>query len=164
MFLEPFISHLYFESSVSRILFIPHFSTRVLFLVCCCSPAYIQLYCVSFISRMLFTSNIYAIVIAALHIPMLLPGKQELFISPWWRNQMETFSVLLVLCVGNSPVTSEFPAQRPVTRSFEIFFDLPEHTIEQTTEAPIIWDTIVIIMTPLLWQTKVNNPSDYGYP
>ena len=25
---------------------------------------------------------------------------------------------------GNSPVTGEFPAQRPVTRSFDVFFDL----------------------------------------
>ena len=37
---------------------------------------------------------------------------------------METFSALLVLCAGNSPVTGEFPAHRPVTRSFDIFFDL----------------------------------------
>ena len=37
---------------------------------------------------------------------------------------METFSVLLALCVGDSPVTSEFPAQRPVTRNFDVFFDL----------------------------------------
>ena len=44
--------------------------------------------------------------------------------SPWWRHQMETFSALLVLCAGNSPVTGEFPAQRPVTRSFDVFFDL----------------------------------------
>ena len=43
---------------------------------------------------------------------------------PWWRHQMETFSVLLAICAGNSPVTGEFPAQRPVTRSFDIFFDL----------------------------------------
>ena len=28
------------------------------------------------------------------------------------------------LCVGNSPVLGEFPAQRPVTRSFDVFFDL----------------------------------------
>ena len=42
----------------------------------------------------------------------------------WWRNQMETFSALLALCAGNSPVTGEFPAQRPVTRSFDVFFDL----------------------------------------
>ena len=37
---------------------------------------------------------------------------------------MEIFSALLALCAGNSPVTGEFPAQRPVTRSFDIFFDL----------------------------------------
>ena len=28
---------------------------------------------------------------------------------------METFSALLALCVGNSPVTGEFPSQRLVT-------------------------------------------------
>ena len=37
---------------------------------------------------------------------------------------METFSALLAICAGNSPVTSEFPAQRPVTRSFDVFFGL----------------------------------------
>ena len=37
---------------------------------------------------------------------------------------METFSALLVICAGNSPVPGEFPAQRPVTRSFDVFFDL----------------------------------------
>ena len=37
---------------------------------------------------------------------------------------MEAFSVLLALWAGNSPVTGEFPAQRPVTRSFDGFFDL----------------------------------------
>ena len=42
----------------------------------------------------------------------------------WWRHQMETFSASLVLCAGNSPVTGEFPSQRPVTRSFDVFFDL----------------------------------------
>ena len=30
---------------------------------------------------------------------------------------MKTFSALLAICAGNSPVTVEFPAQRPVTRS-----------------------------------------------
>ena len=42
----------------------------------------------------------------------------------WWRHQLETFSALLTLCAGNSPVTGEFHAQRPVTRSFDVFFDL----------------------------------------
>ena len=34
------------------------------------------------------------------------------------------FTALLALCEGNSPVTGEFPSQRPVTRSFDAFFDL----------------------------------------
>ena len=37
---------------------------------------------------------------------------------------METFSALLALCAGNSSVTGEFPTQRPVMRSFDLFFDL----------------------------------------
>ena len=37
---------------------------------------------------------------------------------------METFSALLAICAGNSPASGEFPTQRPVTRSFEVFFDL----------------------------------------
>ena len=44
--------------------------------------------------------------------------------NSWWRHQMETFSALLAICAGNSPVPGEFPAQRPVTRSFDVFFDL----------------------------------------
>ena len=39
-------------------------------------------------------------------------------------HQMETFSALLTICAGNSPVAGEFPVQRPVTRSYAIFFDL----------------------------------------
>ena len=42
----------------------------------------------------------------------------------WWRHQMEQFSTLLAICAGNSPVTDEFPTQRPVKRSFGVFFDL----------------------------------------
>ena len=37
---------------------------------------------------------------------------------------METFSALLAICAGNSPVPGEFPEQRPVTRSFDVFLDL----------------------------------------
>ena len=37
---------------------------------------------------------------------------------------METFSALLAICAGNSPIPSEFPAQRLVTRSFDVFCDL----------------------------------------
>ena len=45
-----------------------------------------------------------------------------------WRHQMETFSALLAICAGNSPAPGEFPAQRPVTRSFDVFFDLRLNT------------------------------------
>ena len=37
---------------------------------------------------------------------------------------MDTFSVLLAICAGNSPLAGEFSAHRPVTRSFDVFFDL----------------------------------------
>ena len=37
---------------------------------------------------------------------------------------METFFALQALCAGNSPVTGEFTAQRSVTESFDVFFDL----------------------------------------
>ena len=37
---------------------------------------------------------------------------------------MEAFSSLLTICAGNSPVPGEFPAQKPVTRSYDVFFDL----------------------------------------
>ena len=33
-------------------------------------------------------------------------------------------SALLAICAGNSPFPGEFPSQRPVTRSFDVFFDL----------------------------------------
>ena len=42
----------------------------------------------------------------------------------WWCHQMETFSMLLAVWKGNSPVTSEFPSIRPVMQSFDVFFDL----------------------------------------
>ena len=62
---------------------------------------------------------------------------RKLVISGPWHFDMDTFSILLAfcadmmtngnisallaICAGNSP---EFPAQRPVTRSFDVFFDL----------------------------------------
>ena len=51
-------------------------------------------------------------------------GLYESIEIAWWRHQMETFSALLALYAENSPVTGEFPAQWPVTRSFDVFFDL----------------------------------------
>ena len=45
---------------------------------------------------------------------------------------METFSALLAICAGNSPVIGDFPAQRPVMQSFDVFFDLrPNERLSQ---------------------------------
>ena len=68
------------------------------------------LMCQLFHSRIVTTTAIYEL------------RRQEIFqprqnsVITWWRHQMETFPMLLVLC--------EFLSQRPVTRSFDVFFDL----------------------------------------
>ena len=64
---------------------------------------------------------------------------------------METFSALLVFCMGNSSVTGEFPAQRSVTRIFDVFFNLRlnQQLSTETLETPVIWVAIMLIMTSL---------------
>ena len=56
---------------------------------------------------------------------------------------METFSALLALCAGSG----EFPLQRPVTRSFDLFLSAPEQKVEQTIETLVIWDAITLVIT-----------------
>ena len=59
-------------------------------------------------------------------------------------------SILLALCEGDPWVTCGFPSQRPVTWSFDVFFDLCLYlTVEQTIKRAVIWDTIMLIMTSL---------------
>ena len=57
-------------------------------------------------------------------VPGRFPSLMASNVETWWRHQMETFSALVVICAGKSPVPGEFLAQRPVTRSFNVFFDL----------------------------------------
>ena len=57
------------------------------------------------------------------HQAISIHGVDELVIA-WWRHQMETFSLFLAICAENSPVTGEFLTQRPMARSFDVFFDL----------------------------------------
>ena len=52
-----------------------------------------------------------------------------------WRYQMETCSTLLALSEGNPPVTRGFPSQRPVTRSFDVFFYLRLIGLENNWDA-----------------------------
>ena len=70
---------------------------------------------------------------------------------PWWRHQMETFSALLAICAGNWPVPGDFPAQRPVTRNFHVFFDLRLNKPLKIIVRLVIWDAIAHIMTSLQW-------------
>ena len=42
----------------------------------------------------------------------------------WWHHQMKKISTLLVICVGNSLVTGDFPSQSPVMQSFDASFEL----------------------------------------
>ena len=76
---------------------------------------------------------------------------------------MEAFSALLALCEGNSPVTGEFPTQRPVTRSFDVFFDLGlnKRLSKQSwgwwyeTPSRSLWrhcnDTLWLLLTISIW-------------
>ena len=76
-----------------------------------------------------FMTSVRAISLALVQLLQLLWNHPQGYgsIVPWW-HQMETFSMSLALCVGNSPVTDEFPSQRPVMRSFDVFFDLRLNT------------------------------------
>ena len=63
---------------------------------------------------------------------------------------MDTFSALLAICAGNSAVPGEFPAQMPVTRSFDVFFDLRlNKRLSKTIVRLVFLDAIAPIMTSL---------------
>ena len=76
----------------------------------------------TFIHHVAYMNSIYIIAHGSQNIQSQLDSFW--FALSRWRRQIETFSELLVLCAENSPVTGELPSQRPVTRSFDIFFDL----------------------------------------
>ena len=56
------------------------------------------------------------------HVIAIIDGGKVIFIMT--SSNGDFFSALLSFCVGNSPVTGEFPEQRPATRSFDVLFDL----------------------------------------
>ena len=78
------------------------------------------------------------------------------FSSAWWRHQMETFSALLAICAGTSPVPGEFPSQRPVTRSFDVYFDLRPN--KRLSKQSLGWwfDTL----SPPLWRHRNDEAWD----
>ena len=58
---------------------------------------------------------------------------------------METFSALLAICVGNSPVTDEFPSQRPVTQSFDVYFGVNNREADDMRRHHAHFDVAVIL-------------------
>ena len=57
------------------------------------------------------------------------------------------YRVTGLLC-GNSPVTGEFPSQRPVKRSLDVFFDMRRiKRLSKPMVRLVISDAIVPIMT-----------------
>ena len=67
---------------------------------------------------------------------------------------METFSALLAFWADNSPVTSEFLAQRPVTRSYvDVVFHLClNKRLSKQSWGWWFWDAIALIMKSLYWE------------
>ena len=126
-------------------------NTKVRIGYCCyrCSLRYLILHPNPTKSRLVWYNNIQSFC----NFLSCLVVSMPCFVDKWWRRQMETFSASLALCEGNAPVTGKFPSQRPVTRSFDVFFDLRlKKGVKETIETPVIWDTIALIMTPLLWK------------
>ena len=71
---------------------------------------------------------------------------------------MEAFSALLTRYEGNPPVTGGFPPQRPVTRSFDVFFDVRPNGWANSRDAG---DDMALIMTLSQWfRTETQRWSD----
>ena len=59
---------------------------------------------------------------------------------------METFPALLSLCEGDLLITGGFPSQRPVARTFQVFFDVRLNKwLEQAVDKPVIWDAMGLL-------------------
>ena len=92
------------------------------------------------------------------------------YFTQWWRHQMETFSALLALCEGNSPITGDFPSPRPVMRSFDLhlnkrlskpsrrrWFEMPSHSLWRHYN--VICNLVILISTFV----EINNKCSYQY-
>ena len=98
-------------------------------------PSCVGLNVLIFVSKQVH--DIHGIIVLTHTSEVIEPMRDQHGSCAWWRHQMETFFALLAICAGNSPVPGEFPAQRPVTRSFEVFFDL--RLIKRLSKQPWGW-------------------------
>ena len=76
-----------------------------------------------------YKGNTFITILEAVYIGCEWPlycvfQKQTKLSNPDDVIKWTTLSALLAICAGNSPATGEIPAQKPVTRSFDVFFDL----------------------------------------
>ena len=119
-----------------------------------------------------------AIIKVELVVPRILPSREstehvssaELSLSFSVSHIVMTssngniFRVTGPLC-GNSPVTGEFPSQKPVTRSFDVFFDLclnkrlSKHSWHRRFETPSrpLWSHCNVLM-----YTPVDDTNDHA--
>ena len=68
-------------------------------------------------------------------------------------------NIYRVTCPGNSPGTGEFPSQRPVTRNFDVFFDLrPNKRWSKQS-----WGWWFETLTHPLWR-RSNDPPFFDLP
>ena len=79
----------------------------------------------------------------------------------WWRHQMEKFSAILAICAGNLPAIDEFPSRRPVTRSFDVFYDL--HLHERLSKQSWGW-WFETSSRPLCRHSNVIGPNPLPHP
>ena len=55
----------------------------------------------------------------------------------------------LLISMWQTSVTGGFSSKKQVARSFDVFVNPPEQTVEQTIEKPVIWKAIELVMTSL---------------
>ena len=80
------------------------------------------------------------------------------YFSTWWRHQMEPFSALLAICAGHLSVPGEFPAQRPVARGFDVFFDLRLNKRLRKQS----WGRWFETLSPPLWRHCYDTPETFS--
>ena len=92
---------------------------------------------------------------------------------PIWRHDMETFSMLLVLCDGNRPVNCGLSSQGPVSRNFDIFFDvhlskqLSNHSGPRLFVTPswLLWrhNNTLCFTSHIVWTAQTLRPTIFEH-
>ena len=93
---------------------------------------------------------------------LLIPAGIQ--VKSWWSHQIEKFSALLALCEGNSAVTGGFSSRSPVTRSFNVFYDvrlnkqLSKHSRCRWFETP--WHSLWRRCNPMIIKRAIGAPKN----